>query len=158
MAVHAPVPPAPPAPPAAPPAPDARFAPAMAPEPPAPPQLRGQDVDLQVSRRGDGELTVVRDGRTYTGDAAERALEAMEADMERDMANMERDIEIAVQRAMESGVNAEEIRRLALARAREGLISVRTHLSTMPELNARERAQALREIDEAIAELDAEQG
>jgi len=122
------------------------------PAPPAPPIVHVRDAQVYVARAEDG-LTVIRNGRTYTGEEAERVLERMEIEIERDMERMERDIERTVERAMETTANAEELQRYALVRAREGLIVARAQIAAQTDLSAKERAEALRGIDEAIAEL-----
>ena len=222
-------PPAPPAPPAL-PGGEMPPAPPVPPVPPAPPRiaslgaLDGQNLRVDVSvdeRDGERTVTVIRNGKRYTGEEAERMLEQMEIDLEaqgraiereveksvamaerharlaerhaliseREAERIEREVEREAQRtalrheaaaashavrvntvlecsgdnltrvssagsATTVSICAENIKRTAMSAARESLRQARAAIKADRNLSSKERAEALRGIDEAIREMD----
>ena len=234
-ASDAPHPPEPPAPPSvgvvppAPPVPPAMDVSSVTaplpPEPPVPPAAplaplghhsAGADgahvqVDVSVEEKdGTRNVVVIRNGKRYTGDEAERMLDQIEINIEAHNAAIEKEVEIAekhaklaekharmaeerIERAVvrhqfaagqrpirietvmecngDIGTRSESdadgtrvvicpdnIKRDAIMKARDSLKQVRKSIRNDKDLSAKERAEALREIDAAIKEMDSEIG
>lgn len=153
-----PLPPTPPVPAEPVTAPDAPAAPAIPatvptpPTPPAPPRW-AHDGHVTVSVptirsatcAGDGvEPTVEHD--TIDG---ERRITICTDRIERRAARAQAQADVAMRRA-------EVARRTAMASARESMVAARAAIRANAYLSARERGEALRELDEGMAELDAD--
>lgn len=135
IAVQAP--PAPPAPPAA----------LSAPRPPLPPlvsrpPIAAPNIDARTCTAGEG------DGRQTT-------IESGTVDARRVVICTDR-IEAEAQRAAAAGVDADEIARTAMQSALGGLEAARRSIVDSPDMRPADRAEALKDIDEAIREVRAE--
>ncbi len=112
--------------------------------------IGGPDADKVTVNRIEGHWQVI--------EICTDRIEAVAADAERQAGRAQVQAEYAQEAAARAQVHAERSRRVAIVSARQGLESARLSIETMQGLPEEDRAEALRDIDEAIVELQAEAG